>query len=173
MKRIWKWKSMPFSHILAQITNQKMKKHRKAVKKDKNNSAAQSQGPLVPPQGLEVVSWTTPLSCFAGIKISHQVKKVTWPLTTSNVDPRRAGTRKLRVLKHHPVTHHQPIRTVHELIPHPVPLSLAVFWAFEHQLACSPFLLPCSELGCGNTKCGVTRLVLPSGLGEWIQVSGW
>lgn len=109
----------------------------------------------------------------AGIKISHEVKEVTCLLTTSNVDSRRAGTRKLRVPRHHPVAHHQPIRMVHELTAHPVPLSLAVFWAFEHQLACSPCLMPCSELGCGNTKYGVSRLVLLSGLGEWIQASRW
>lgn len=102
------------------------------------------------------------LSCSAETKTTTQGEEGNYVMTTSTVEPRLVGIKRLmiKIPQHHPITSPQPIRkNVHKLITHCETLTAniafkhfclkanweaGVFWALA---AHSPCLVPCNE-GC-------------------------
>ena len=104
----------------------KCRKKGKQSSKPNNNSLVikQSQGRLVPPQGLYMISWAISFELFCRYWNPHQKEEVNWMYAAHNhADPRLVETIQLTL---NYLTINQQ-KDVHELITYthsPLPLSL-------------------------------------------------
>ena len=68
---------------------EKMQKEKKSVKQNNSLAIKQSQGPLVPLQGLQIIFWAISFELFCRYRNLHQVEEVNCMLPTSTQCPDR------------------------------------------------------------------------------------